>query len=116
MALLNKNQILDAQDLEHIDIEVPEWGGTVRVSTISGKARDRFETSLLNSKNKVTTENIRAKLVASCLVDQDGKLLFSESDIEKLGNKNAKILDRIFAVAQTLNGIGNQEVEELSKN
>lgn len=114
--LLTKQQILECKDIEYVDLDIPAWGGVVRVSTISGKARDRFETSLLNSKNKVTTDNIRAKLVASCLVDAEGKLLFSEADIEKLGNKNAKILDQIFAVAQKLNGIGNAEVEELAKN
>ena len=116
MTLLNKNEILDAKDTEYVDLYIEAWKGTVRVSTITGKARDRFETSLLNSKNKVTTDNIRAKLVASCLVDEQGKLLFSEADIEKLGNKNAKVLDQIFAVAQKLNGIGNAEVEELAKN
>ena len=29
MALLGRDQILTAQDLPTVDVDVPEWGGTV---------------------------------------------------------------------------------------
>lgn len=116
MTYLTAKQILDVEDRKFKDVDVPEWGGKVRIATISGKARDRFEASILNAQGKVNTQNIRAKLVAACIVDEYNKPLFNESDIEKLGEKSCMALDRVFAEAQVLNGIGDREVEQLAKN
>lgn len=116
MAILTKDQILKVEDSKTKEIDVPEWGGKVLVTTMSGFARDRFEASIMGKQGGMNTSNIRAKLVAACLVDEKGTLLFNEQDIEKLGKKSCKALDRIFAEAQLLNGIGNAEIEELAKN
>lgn len=116
MTLLKKEDILSRDDSKHLDVEVPEWGGTVRIATMSGFARDRFESSVMGRNGSVNHVNIRAKLVAACLVDEKGDLLFDEKDVVKLGNKSAKALDIIFAHAQKLNGIGDEEIETLAKN
>lgn len=113
---LTPKQILDAEDRKFKDLDVPEWGGTVRISTLSGKARDRFEGSILNKQGGVNHQNIRAKLCAACLVDEDGKLMFTENEIERLGEKSCTALDKVFAEAQKLNGIGQAEIDELAKN
>jgi len=116
MAILSKDEILKQDDVKTKQIEVPEWGGDVIISTMSGFARDRFETSILGKNGSMNTANIRAKLVASCLVDDKGNLLFTESDIVKLGKKSCTALDRIFEEAQKLNHIGENEIDELAKN
>lgn len=116
MTLLNKNDILSKDDSKHIDVEVPEWGGTVRIATMSGFARDRFEASVMSKSGGVNHVNIRAKLVAACLVDEKGALMFNEKDVTELGKKSAKALDLIFDRAQSLNGIGDAEIETLAKN
>lgn len=116
MAILSKKDILEQDDTETKTMNVPEWGGDVVVSTMSGYARDRFEASIIGKNGGMNTSNIRAKLVAACLVDSKGALLFTESDIVKLGNKSCAALDKIFAVAQELNKIGDKDVEELAKN
>ena len=43
MTLLNKSQILAASDRKTEDLEVKEWGGTVRISTMSASDRDKWE-------------------------------------------------------------------------
>lgn len=116
MTTLSKQDIFDKQDVATKKIEVPEWDGDVIISVMSGFARDRFEASILGKNGGMNTTNIRAKLVAACLVDEKGNLLFSEEDITKLGKKACTALDRIFAEAQILNGLGEKEVEELAKN
>lgn len=116
MAILSKEDILKAEDVKTKTINMPEWGGEVILSTLSGFARDRYEASILGKNGNINSVNIRAKLVAACLVDEAGKLLFSESDIVKLGNKSSNALDRIFQEAMSFNSIGEKEVEELAKN
>ena len=47
MALLGHEAILGADESASFAVvEVPEWGGGVRVKTLSSAERDAFETSL----------------------------------------------------------------------
>lgn len=117
--LLTRKQILEAQDIESEVVEVPEWEGSVKVQGLTGTERDQFESALLKGKGKNTTlnmQNVRAKLVAHSIVDQDGNRVFTDSDVGILGSKSAAALDRVFAVAQKLSGITKEDVEELAKN
>jgi hypothetical protein len=119
MGLLSKEEILRADDLNSEIVAVPEWGGDVRVRIMTGTERDAFEASIFDAKgkdSKVNLKNLRAKLIVLTVISATGEKLFIESDIETLGGKSAKALDRVFAVAQKINGIGKQEVEELTKN
>ena len=113
--MLTKEQILQADDLKQETVEVPEWGGSVIVRTISGTERDNFEIACAKDKN-TTRKVIRGRLLALCLVDEDGKRLFSDSDAAALGEKSATALDRAFEVAARLNGIGEKDQKELEKN
>lgn len=117
--LLTKDAILSADDLVTEDVEVPEWGGTVRVRAISGAERDAFEQAIVTRKGKnVTTNlaNIRAKMVALCVVDENGQRLFGDKDVLLLGTKSAAALDRVFTVAQQLAGLTDKDVDELAEN
>lgn len=118
--LLNKEAILAADDVQFEDVEVPEWGGTVRVRGMTGKDRDQYELwyAQQNQKKgeKLTLENIRAKLVSMTAIDEQGNLLFTEKDVAALGNKNGMVLDKVFQVARKLNGMGADTEEELEKN
>lgn len=119
MGLLTREMILSVQDKKTETVNVAEWGGEVLVATMSGAARDAFEQSLFETVGKDRKQNLanaRAKLVARCLVDEKGERLFSDDDIKLLGGKSSKALDRVFEVAQRLNGLREGDVEELLGN
>lgn len=116
MALLTREQILEANDSQTATVDVPEWGGEVIVSTMSGFARDQFEGSLIGKNGGTNMQNIRAKLAAATVVDTDGSLVFTEKDVIALGKKSAPALDRIFEASQKLNRITDVDVEELAGN
>jgi len=116
MTMLTREQILDADDKKTKTVSVPEWGGDVMVSTMTGFARDRFESAVVGAKGGINTVNIRAKLVAATVVSDTGELIFSEKDITKLGQKSAAGLDRVFTAAQELNKFSDDDVEDLAKN
>jgi len=116
---LSREQILKVDDLQFEDVEVPEWGGVVRVRGLTGTERDAFEESIIDQRGKktrVVMANLRAKLVAQSIVDEDGRRLFSERDVGALGEKSAAALQRVFNAAQRLSGISDEDVEELVKN
>lgn len=119
MKALTAADILSAEDLIREKVEVPEWGGFVFISAMTGTARDAFEASCMSfkdGKGEQNMENIRAKMVAACATDESGSLLFKPSQVIELGKKSAKVLDQLFAVAQRVNGMSDGDVDELAKN
>jgi len=117
--LLGRQEILDALDTQTEVVDVPEWGGAVTVKGLSGTERDAFEAdnTLRKGKNiEINLRNIRARLVQLSTIDPDGKRLFTFADLDALGAKSAKALDRVFAVAMKLSGLSQDDVDELAKN
>ncbi len=116
---LTREAILQINDLPAEDVEVPEWSGVVRVRGLTAAERDQFEQSIVETRGKntrVNLRNIRAKLVALTVVDEQGNRVFSDSDVEALGRKSAAALNRVFEVAQRLSGLRPEDVEELAGN
>lgn len=119
MAILTRDQILQANDIITETVPVPEWGGEVLVRGLSGSERDGFEDATLEQKGKsrrVNLANVRARLCALSIVDENGKRMFSDEDVRALGRKSAAALDRVFSAAQRLSGLSDDDVEELAKN
>jgi hypothetical protein len=123
--VLGKAEILAKNDVQFAEVYVPEWSddGTeayVRVRGLSARERDAFETSIVtrDAKNNVVrnTENVRARLVALTIVDEQNQALFDEKDIPLLGLKSASALSRVYTVAAKLSGLTDDDVEELAKN
>ena len=114
MALLSKAAILGAVDLKTEDVEVPEWGGTVRVVMMSGKTRDEFFGR--QGEDKVPYSQFAASVLVATVIDEDGKTVFEEGDVESLRAKSQAAMDRVLAVSLRLNGIGPNAAEAAEKN
>lgn len=119
MTLLSRDQILAANDRETVDVEVPEWGGTVRVRALSGAERDAYEVALAgvrpDGSARVNLVNVRARLIALAVVDETGARMFSDADVEALGEKSGIAMQRVFEVAQRLSGLTDEDIEELAE-
>lgn len=122
MALLTKADILAADDLPTEDVEVPEWGGTVRVRGLSGSQRSLVEATMVAAKGQAVEirveafKTLRERLVAASLVDENGKRLFSDAEVGVLGEKSGNALTRVFKVASRLSGMDDGQVQEIAGN
>ena len=125
---LNREQIKKADDIEKKKVECPEWGGPVWIRGLTGKQRDKWESEFIESssgmieaeledgkKQRMNPENARARLVVKCAVDEQGNRIFEDSDVEWLGEKSAKALDRCYEKARELSGISEDDIEEAEK-
>jgi len=112
---LSRNDILNADDLKKEKVDVPEWGGFIYMKTQTGTEKDAFESSMLNAKGEVSLDNLRARMVAMCAVDEESNRIFSDADVEALGKKSAAALDRCFSVAKRLNGTTDEDIEQMGK-
>lgn len=120
MAVLTKEEILQARDVKVESVDVPEWGGSVFVRSITAAERGQIEEAAAKfkeSKGKdsfARTFTVRFASLAIC--DKEGKRLFEDKDIAQLQQKNAAAIARIAEAAQRLSGFTRQEMEELEKN
>ena len=113
--ILNGTQILEAADRRHHDIEVPEWGGNVRVLVLSGRERERFERESLGEDGKASP-GFRQLLLVRTLVNEAGDRLFAEGDMDLLAEKSGAVLSRLFDIAMDVNGFSKKAEETARKN
>jgi hypothetical protein len=86
---------------------------------LTGEERDAFEASMVELKKdgsaKANRENVRARLLVLCIVNENGEQMFNRADIKLLGRKSAKALERVINKANELNGISEKDIEELAE-
>lgn len=117
--ILTREQILAAQDIRVERVEVPEWSGAVLVRGLTAAERDAFDLSATveqDGRRVINFQQLRARLVAMSLVDEQGKRLFSDADVEILAAKSGAVIGRIFDVAMRLSGLTGQDIEEITRN
>ncbi len=111
MRKITKDDILNREDTKLEQVDIPEWGISVHVRTLSGSERDLFESRI--SKDRV---GIRGLFAALVVCDEKGDRVFSDADQFALGKKSAAALDRILDVGLRLNGMKEEAVAEMEKN
>lgn len=119
--LLSRGDILAAPDRPERDVEMPEWGGTVRLRTLSGREVEEWQTEVLatgpKGKRRTDVRGATAKLLVRCIVGEDGKPLFTEADVTALGEKCCAALQRLLNTALAMNGLDRKaDLEELVGN
>ena len=117
---MSREDILGFDDLTREELTIPEWGnGKVYIRCLTGAERDRFEAEMLadpEEDHRKRFYNLRARLVVLAVCDPQGMPLFMLNDVERLSTKSAKVLDRLFSVAQRLSGRTKEDVDTLTKN
>lgn len=96
-----------------------EGVGTFYLKGMTAQDRDAWEMSILGKDGQPDyskLDNMRAKLVARTLVNQDGKRIFDNAGAAKLGNLPAVIVNALYEKAQDINGMREpQAVEDVLK-
>lgn len=115
--MLTKEAIAQADDRPTVDLEVPEWGGAVRLKAMTGKERSAFLSRHIKNPGKgqaFVIEDIQAHLAALSIVDESGARMFSEAEVEVLAGKSGVALERVFKAASKLNALTEEDVDEIA--
>ena len=114
---LTAAEILAVDDMAHELVVVPEWGGAaVYVRTMTGLERDGFEylvQSQQEGSGKFNTRGLKVELLILTVYDKARQLIFTAEDRDALSAKSAGAIERLFQVAQRLNGLSPKDIEEL---
>lgn len=109
MAVLNKDQILAADDLPREIVPVPEWGGDV---IVQGLSAEQSETLIKSTRDD--NEGFALKLLALSLVNESGEPLFALDTVAALKKKNSGILTRLVQICTRLNQFDRAETAKNS--
>lgn len=118
MQLLTKEQIQAAKDRHNKDVEIEEWGGTVRLRTLTGREREEYE-NFLQARRKGKMINLmgaKCELLLRCIINEDGKPMFDRADLAWMNEKSAKATGLLFDVAMSMNGLSREDIDELVGN
>ena len=105
--------ILQAEDFVYDDVECPEWGGTVRIRSLSGAQRVTLRKAIDNGN-----DNVDEMLCVMAIVDDDGNRIFDQKQIAELSRKNTKAISRVAIRVLEISGMRNPEksVSDAEKN
>jgi hypothetical protein len=119
MAYLTKEQILQATDVDVEEIEVPEWGGVVRVCGLDAQYVQRLiQSGFIDARsgNADIGKLDLIELAARSLVDEKGEALLTRNEAKTLGKKSFAPLMRVATKALQLTGFAADEDEDEPKN
>lgn len=116
---LTLDDILAANDRPWESVDVPEWGGQVRVRMLSVAEQEAYFKSMLKidgDKATLVGEHHQARYLALCICDEKGERMFAEAHVAKLAQKSHVAVKRVFQEAQRINGVRKEDVEAIAKN
>ena len=100
---LTFDEIIEAEDCEFKILEVPEWGGKVRLKMMSATEGIAFGKQVDKEPRMGVLLSVR-----NAVVDKEGRLMFhTKAAFEQLQRKSAKALTRISLVVTDMNSVTN---------
>ena len=90
--VLTRDDILGAQDIVTERVSVPEWGGDVIVRSLSARQLEILQDRIKGKGLRGAT----ATLVSAAIVDEHGKRMFNDRDVDALGRKSMAACQRVL--------------------
>jgi len=113
-----RDQIRSASDMESEAVEVPEWGVTVEIRTMTGRQRARIMTEMAHGGiENVDVEHLWSSVLTTCIYDpESGENVFTDDDLEWLmTEKSAAVIDRLSRRCLDVSGITEDGADEVGK-
>jgi hypothetical protein len=112
-----RDLIMSAKDTHSETVEIPEWGVTVEVRSMSGAARAVLMQDAVQSGGQIDMGRVYPDLIIqTCFDPETGEAVFESTDRDLIMSKNGAILDRLAEVATRLSGFNEKAVDEAGKD
>lgn len=119
--IATREQILSLAGLEKrrfMDVDLPVSGLRVRIRSLTEEEYARYQMAVVNTAGKVRTnklEDAGRRLIALCIVDENGNRLFADNEADKLRSLDNADAQSLYNACLKHNGI-NRDEEEMLKN
>lgn len=112
MAITREFLMANVCKLEPVEVECPEWGGTVLVERAIAKKQMVYG-ELIEKLEKV---NPNIALIIPFCVDEQGNNLFSEADVDWLEHQPISVINRLASAIAKENGFTKEAQETAEEN
>jgi hypothetical protein len=107
-----RDKIFTADDITKELVEVPEWGVTIEIRSMTAAQRATL-TEGVSSVDKVDVSNMYAKTVIATVFDPEtGLPVFTDKDREAILSKNGAVIERLATKALGSSGLSDKAVDE----
>ena len=112
-----RDQIINADDIEYEIIEVPVWGVSIEVRSMTGRARTRLIKTATDNDGQLDMETLYPDMVILCAFDPEtGEQIFTQDDRDLLLSKSAGPLELIALAAMRISGMTPDAIEVAGKD
>ena len=105
-------EILAQDNGQRLKVHVPEWKCDVWIRTLPLGDLQAWELACLRSKGE-GVDDYRTRYLAKCLVDAEGRELFTSEQLKRV---SGTVGARLFKIAQKHNELDEKDIEEIGKN
>lgn len=115
--MLSRDSVLTASDATFSTVDVPEWGGQVRIRQLTGKQQEI--TNKINDAKcaePISFGGYAAAIVCYGCIDESGKRLFLDTDAKAIGERDASAVNRVALAIMKLSGATIEEQQAIEGN
>jgi hypothetical protein len=115
--MISKDEMLAACKRKYVTVKA--FGGDVKIRVMTTSERTAFEQSLQDRKGRVDSvkqATMRERLIAACVADAAGDLMFSDADLPQLAQLPADDAERLVEAIQRACGWTKQDIESLGND
>lgn len=117
MSIIDK--IKEARDAESEQYEIPEWGVTVEIRSMSARQRANMNNVIEEDGTAAEKQELMwGYLLCACVFDPtSGDPVFTENDMEwVLTDKSFAVVDRLTAKCLEVSSVNREAVDEAGKS
>ena len=106
--MLTREQIAAADDRPERVVEVPEWGGAIRIKALSLRAWQDAMDEATNGNGKIDERKASVLTLMGAIVEPQ----LEAADIELLRSKSTTVVGRLMGEIASLSGIDEETLKE----
>lgn len=112
-----REKILSAEDISSEKVEIPEWGVTIEMRSISGRKRCEMRKNLTSNNGMIDDAKLYQQILINCAFDPEtGEPIFTEADKDAILEKNGAVLESLAIVGMKLSGMSQDSIDDAEKN
>jgi hypothetical protein len=112
-----RDRILQSDDIGREELDIPQWGVTVEVRTMSAGKRSRMLQTCTLPDGGVDLDRLYPMLIIATVFDPEtGESVFAEEDMPALQDKSAGAIEFVAQKAMEMSGMTAKAVDEEGKD
>jgi hypothetical protein len=110
--ILSVEDILTAPDIQERVVEVPEWGGAVKIKSFTKARQIQLRAQAIDPKGEVDSERMELLMFVEGVVEPK----FGAEHIDLLKGKSASAMDRVLSAILDLGGLTPERQAEMERD